>query len=205
MCTSFFLFPLTFAVHRVLNTLDLLNYSWLIYTHSKSRGKTSSTWFPRCSSEGRSEAGFLSRKTSDVEMQAKTHNGPGAVLRPAGERRQRNRWSMIYMPPSTQRETGEVLLSMPRWGSGATGREEGYEVDVWKKEGWMTVIVSKVRLRKRIIKKRGGWINNRGHSSSVCWPSSLGVAEPPSKSPFRKATNNGIKHGEYTIYYSRSR
>lgn len=78
--------------------------------------------------------GFLSCKTSDSEIQAWTHTSPNAVFESVGESRQQNRWSVIYIPPSIQRETGEVFLSMPRWISRAAGEEEerGMRGVIWK-------------------------------------------------------------------------
>lgn len=107
---------------------------------------------------------------SDTNIQATAHSSFTIVFKPAGrEQRQRSRWSMIYMPPSTQRETGEVFLSMPQWGLRAM--EEGYAVDVWKKKRGMNDSNCKQSEAGKQGRQRQGRLNN-GRNSAVCWPSS---------------------------------
>lgn len=127
------LFILSFLVYSGLIILASWNY-FQINLHAESGDKTSNAWFSR-TCKGRSEAGFLSRKLQTLKYRH-GHTGPSAVFEPIGERRQRNHWSMIHIPPSTRRETGEVFLSMPQWGSRVAGREEGYGWIYGKKKRW---------------------------------------------------------------------
>lgn len=100
----------------------------------------SNAWFPRCSCKGQAR-GEVRQVFCLVNVRLKykhwKHSGQSIVFESTGERRQQNRWSVIYIPPSIQRETGEVFLSVPQWISRAAGKEEGrgIRVDIWKERG----------------------------------------------------------------------
>lgn len=64
--------------------------------------------------------------------------------------RQQTHWSMLYIPPRSRREMGEVFLSMPQWGKGA--RATGGYME--RKVDELTVIVKKGRVRRSIRKER---------------------------------------------------
>lgn len=109
-----------------------------------------------------SKAARRNEKWGQMCISHRNAPAPALYLSSLEKGRQQTHWSVLYIPPRSRREMGEVFLSMPQWGKGG----EGYQGIYRKKSGWIDSNCEK-REGEKEHQERKGWINNRGHASPV--------------------------------------